>query len=236
MTNQATPYPLGRHEEFDERSREFNVRAIIAPGSKYRSYSWSDPLHLNQRQEPACVGFSWAEELGGRPVVVPNVDDLLGLDIYAKAHAIDGIPGDHEGTSVLAGAKIVQQMGHLDEYRWAFNTQDLFLAIGYKGPAVIGIPWMEQMFYPDAKGFVHPTGNIVGGHALSVPKVKISTVGLSMPGQPVSALLNPDLSYAGIHNHWTANWGIDGNAFISFKDLDQLLHTGGDACIPVKRR
>lgn len=241
MTNQANPFPLGRHQEFDERSRLFNVAAIFEVAYKPRSYTWARGPQLNQTSYPACVGFSFAEELQDKPVVVPGINNTLGLAIYNEAHAIDGIPGPHDGTSVLAGAKAVQARGHLDEYRWAFNVDDLFIAVGYKGPAIIGIPWFDDMWYPDSSGFIrHGNGNNVGGHALSVRGTKAFFITSSGPASTVTQnVLDHSRSWFRVTNHWVmgnAAWGIGGECFFTVEQLDALLHMGGDACIPVKRR
>lgn len=223
MTNDtgSRDFGLGRVPEFDERSREFPVRALLAAELAPRSYTWRCEATLDQGQEGTCVGFAWSHEITARPSKWP-VNNFLGRLIYREATQIDPWPENDApdynfGTSVLAGVKTAQQLGWYSEYRWAFSLNDLILAIGYKGPAVLGIPWYESMFDPDAKGVLEVTGSPVGGHA-------IVANGVSIPRRLVR-----------LHNSWSANWGINGEAFISFENLDKLLHEGGEACIPVLR-
>ena len=208
---------LDRLEEFDDRSRGFPIRTLVAERPR-RSYTWSVNVFLDQGREGACVGFAWAHDAAARPKVVPLVDDLDALDIYNRARQLDRWPGEaYEGTSVIAGAKAMQERGWLKEYRWAFSEDDLALAVGYKGPAVLGIPWYEGMFSPDEQGFLRPTGAVAGGHA-------ILFIGYSVKHDRYL-----------VHNSWGQGWGARGRAYIHREDVQKLLRENGEACIPVFR-
>jgi hypothetical protein len=242
MTNQTpdAPFTLGRHAIFDEKSRNFNIAEVIKSLAP-RSYTWTGAPHLNQSRYPACVGFSWAEELADRPIPVKGVDNSLGLALYNEAQALDGMAMPHDGTSVLAGAKAVQNRGHLDEYRWAFNVDDLFVAVGHQGPAVIGIPWFNGMFTPDVNGFVHQSGALAGGHALSLPGTHAVMISSSGPVNTVTQkVLDHSKSWFRARNHWVNGdgslWGIAGDCFFTVEELGALLAQLGDACIPMHRR
>lgn len=208
---------LDRRIQFDERSREYPIRELIQEAAKPRSYTWRVGVWLDQGREGACVGFAWAHELAARPSV-RVVHSSTALVIYREAQKVDEWPGEsYSGTSVLAGAKVVAAQGLIPEYRWAFGLEDLILAVGYKGPAVIGVNWYEGMFAPDAKGFLHVEGRKMGGHA-------ILCHGVSISGR-----------YFKVHNSWGRGWGHNGEARISFDDMERLLREQGEACIPVKR-
>lgn len=212
-------FGLGRLEQFDERSLNFPVMALIstAQATAPRSYTWSCLPYLNQGNVGACVGFSWTHELAARPTVL-GVTQEQAFDVYRSAQKIDEWPGEaYEGTSVLAGAKILKERGFLDEYRWAFSVNDLILAVGYKGPAVLGIPWYDGMFTPDSQGIIRPTGPVAGGHAILCNGVSLKN------------------KLFRLHNSWGAWWGKSGDAFINFDDMAKLLSERGEACIPVKR-
>lgn len=220
---------LGRLPHFDERSRAYPVMATLVAPAPPRSYTWSVPAPtLDQGPDGSCVGHAWAHELLARPAAATGVDHTFALErIYWEAQRIDpwdggAYPGGspfYEGTSVLAGAKVVQGLGAMAEYRWAFSIDELALAIGYKGPAVLGIPWYESMFDPDPDGRVHVAGDVAGGHA-------ILCRGVSMR-----------LQLFRLRNSWGI-WGLNGSGdcLISFDDLDRLLHEGGEACVPMGRR
>jgi hypothetical protein len=203
---------------FDERSRNYPIRKVVS--KKPRSYTWSVGVWLDQGSEGACVGFSWAQELAARPVVCRDLTDSFARNrIYLEAQKIDEWPGeDYEGTSVLAGAKIVANLGAMAEYRWAFGLEDLRLAVGHAGPAVLGINWYDGMFDTGPDGFIRPTGALAGGHAICCFGV------------------NQKERYFKLHNSWGRSWGRDGVALVTFDDMERLLEEQGEACVPVKRK
>jgi hypothetical protein len=91
------------------------------------------------------------------------------------------------------------------------------MAVGWKGPCVLGINWLEGMEEVDKRGFIHATGHALGGHA-------ILCNGISVKGQ-----------YYRLHNSWGPKWGFGGECFISWDDMKNLLKDEGEACIPVRR-
>jgi hypothetical protein len=218
---------FGRLIQFDDRSRNFPIRAQLTPlqATTPRSYTWRNPIRLDQGSLGSCVGNAWAHELAAKPFPIPGVDERFAVDVYNQAQVIDGFDDTppEEGTSVLAGAKIISKMGFLLEYRWAFGLDDLILAVGWKGPAVIGVPWYDAMMSTDKRGYVHATGGIVGGHAILCNRVNIRD------------------KFFGLSNSWGSwwgvkdSWGLGGACRISFADVDKLLHEQGEACIPVLR-
>jgi hypothetical protein len=207
---------LGRRVEFDERSRAFAIAPLLA-AKPPRSYTWGCHVRLDQGDVGACVGFAWAAELAARPVITPGMTNASGLLFYRGAQAIDGFDDAQEGTSVLAGAKVVRTAGHIPQFRWGFGLGDTILAIGRGGPGVFGLNWYRGMSYPDENGVIHPTGPLDGGHA-------ILGVGVSLTRQLVR-----------LHNSWGASWGRGGDCYISFDDLDRLLHEDGEFCVPLSR-
>lgn len=208
---------LDRIPHFDERSRNYPVRALVG-ATKPVAKVWPCTTWLNQGQEGACVGYSWAHELAAEPHPV-KVRDQTAKTLYRAAQKLDEFPGeDYEGSSVLGGAKAVKGYALLTEYRWAFGLNDLVLAVGYQGPAVLGVNWYSRMFDTDSHGFVKVGGTLAGGHAILCLGVL------------------PKDEYFVLHNSWGREWGQNGEARISFKDMNRLLREQGEACLPVKRR
>lgn len=211
---------LDRLPEKDPKSRAFPIRTLVADVQP-RSMSWAVPVVLDQGREGACVGFSWSHELAGRPVQVKNITNDTALALYRQAQVLDDYPGeDYSGSSVLGGAKAVEQQGHLKEYRWAFGLDDLILALGYHGPAVLGIDWYGSMYEPtyrDGDYWINVEGEKVGGHAILANGVSIRRRAIKL------------------HNSWGYDWGDRGEAWVSWDDMRRLLGDGGEACIPVRR-
>lgn len=235
---QPTDSRLGRVPNFDIRSRAFPVRAIrsvLAPTTP-RSYTWNCSIVLDQGSIGSCVGNGVAHELTAKPVAILGVTETDALSIYHEAQQIDPWPGDsYEGTDVLSGVKVATRRGFYKEYRWAFGIEDLVMAVGYHGPAILGINWTNDMFRPDAAGFIHPSGGVAGGHCILNNGQKIVRAGLSLPSRPTLATLDSKKSFSRLHNSWSRSWGINGECFISFEDLSSLLQENGEACVPVIR-
>jgi len=211
--------------QFDERSRKYPIRAAVKT-KKERSYTWRCKIHLNQGAEGACVGFGIAHELAARPSEVKSLTNKFAREkIYWEAQKIDPWPGGaypgarpgYEGTSVLAGVKVAQKLGYFDSYYWGFSLNDLALGVGYRGPAVLGISWMEGMYDTDKKGFIHVTGSVAGGHCILCRGINVKK------------------NYFLLRNSWGKNWGIDGDCKVSFLDMEKLLKDNGEAVFFEKR-
>jgi len=203
---------------FDERSRGYAISNSNAMRKPKRSYTWRCVPRLDQGQEGACVGFGWAHELAARPVEVPVTATTAQL-LYSSAKQMDEWDGEsYEGTSVLAGAKATKALGHITEYRWAFTLEEVLRALSWDGPIVIGVNWYEGMEEPDARGFIKPTGETVGGHCTLLNGINILT------------------NTVRLHNSWGPSWGKNGEAFLTFEDLGKLLDNDGEACLPIGRK
>ncbi len=203
---------------FDERSRNFPVRSLVLK-KKRKTMMWPCNLWLDQGQEGACTGFSVSHEAAAEPVAVPNITNETAREIYKRAKQLDDFPGeDYEGSTVLGAMKAATEKGWYEEYRWAFGEDDLAYAVGYFGPAVLGIPWYEGMCTPDKDGLIKVSGNLAGGHAILCN------------GYDATKKLYR------LHNSWGREWGVDGECFISEKDMKRLLREQGEACIPVRRK
>lgn len=165
-----------------------------------------------------CAGFAVSHEAASTPAVVPGITNAVARQIYKQAQKLDECPGqDYDGTSVLAAMKAGKARGWWAGYRWAFGERDLAFALGYLGPAVLGVNWYAGMEKPDVAGQIHATGEIMGGHAI-----------LCIGYDAAKKLYR-------LHNSWGKDWGIDGDCFISSSDMVKLLSENGEAAIPMKR-
>jgi hypothetical protein len=210
---------LDRIPQFDERSRQFPIRSLIGD-VLLKPKRWTCLPRIDQGQEGSCVGHGWAHELAAEPVRVPGVTHATALAIYHRAQQLDEWPGEaYEGTSVLAGAKAVQEQGHMAEFRWAFGVEDVLATLSAHGPVVIGVDWHEGCMRTDAHGYITPTGSIVGGHCTLLRGI------LRERGQWVCIG----------RNSWGRDWGAGGDFKITATDLAQLLDNAGEACVPVVR-
>jgi hypothetical protein len=242
---------LDRLIQFDERSRNFPIRAQVV-GKKPRSYIWriQTPFLINQGEEGACAGFALTNELQARPSEVSLGDEAASNRfaverIYHEAQKVDPWPGGaysgaspvYHGTSVLAVIKIAHGMGYFGEYRWSFGLRGLVLGIGYNGPAIIGIPWYDTNYTPDEKGYITPVGNKVGGHALLMRGVKLVwRKGFSWDVHGWDAI-DLDASYVILRNSWGV-WGYkgSGDCFVTLRIIGPWLDNDGEAAFILDRR
>jgi len=216
---------------FDPKSRKYPVRRLLSSRKQRQDRLWYVPTILDQGSEGACVGFGWTAEALNAPyrVMLEKVRANIPLDnhefalhVYREAQFIDEWAGEsYEGTSVLAGAKVMQRYNLIKQYRWAFDVDDVIDSIVQKGPVVLGVPWYRGM-YKAPNGVLKISGAKVGGHCITAVGYKDSSE--KMGGEPSIIL----------QNSWGYGWGIRGLAEISIPDLERLLKNG-EACVPVVR-
>lgn len=164
------------------------------------------------------MGFGWTHELLAKPDRVEGIDPH---EVYHRAQQIDEWPGEsYSGTSVLAGAKAVQELGHLIEYRWAFTVDDVLSTLSVHGPVVIGVNWHQGMFSVDSNGFISPTGDVLGGHCVCLRGLRRYRGRWIVIGR----------------NSWGFNWGRKGDFRMYADDLGTLMDNQGDVCVPVVRK
>lgn len=228
----------------DERSRQYPMRALLPPAnvsvSFRRQIVWNPGEILDQGNEGACVGFGWTQEALMSPVRVPVNHMLKRLfiggngnsvahTIYREAKGQDDWPGDdYEGTSVLAGAKVMSSLYYLREYRWCFDIIDVIQTLIHHGPVVLGIEWHESMYKPDLYGELTVSGPVVGGHCIVASGYHPQKIVHPSSAQPARPMIQ-------LTNSWGSDWGHGGQAWIEVPALRSLLEANGEACVPVHR-
>lgn len=213
---------LGRRWTPDWNDLKFLVRYILPRTSTIDVRYWDDDYWWgNQGETSECVGYSLAHWLEDAPVVHDREEPPVVQPhyIYTNAQFEDEFPGeDYDGTSVRAGAKILQRLGFIKEYRWAMTAQEIAVAVLEVGPVVFGSLWTEDMFEPDYEYVVRPTGSVVGGHAYLLNGYDART------------------GFFRIKNSWGKEWGKDGHAYIHINDVERLLAEDGEACLALEQR
>lgn len=226
---------LGRVVNHDPRSKNYPVqpRRMLRPRS--RKHEIRKPA-LNQKDIGSCVGHTCAQWLNttvaslnrkrgfmpGRPA---NRSKYLTDDdartLYAAATRHDefwGIyPPDDFGSSGLGGAKAMKQYGFITEYRHVFDFETL-LSVVIETPVMVGINWYSGMYDPNSRGIIRPTGSLCGGHEILIRGVDFMD------------------KFFRLRNHWSPEWGIKGDCYISFDDMQRLLKEEGDVTVPILSR
>jgi len=219
-------YSLGRRYAPDERDTAYPFKLAQPPLPPrlplFKFWQRGTPV-LDQGQTPQCVAYAWKQWLMSSPIRQGQKQDPAG--IYAQAQQEDEWPGeDYEGTSVRAGAKVLQQRGFIANYLWAHSIDEIRDWIIAKSPVVLGTNWYSEMFNgywgeDRLSGFwVQPQGALVGGHAYLA-------LGYSFNRRAFRCL-----------NSWGMNWGQRGKFWIAEEHLAELLQQNGEACVAVEER
>lgn len=222
------PLGLGRVPAPDNRDRAFPMSTVVAeagedPGTTWRYWNpsawWGD-----QGRTPHCVAYSWIHFVEDGPITRPSTphggDDPIvdPRTLYDECQRNDTWPGeDYDGTSVRAGAKVLQRRGFIGEYRWAWDAGTVVDALLRVGPVVVGSWWYRDMFYPDEEGNLSVSGERAGGHAYVLNGV------------------NTERGIVRVKNSWGRGWGKDGYGYLRIEDLDRLLSEQGEACLATER-
>jgi len=210
-------YGLGRLEAPDVRDSDYPMAAVV-PATSARLYRyWNDNQWWgDQGSRPWCVAYAWLHWAEDGPVTHKEVAPPLytPASVYNTAQRIDEWPGEnYDGTSVRAGAKVLQQNGIISGYYWAQNVTQIATAILEKGPVVVGTKWYQGMSRPSTGNILHPVGDLLGGHAYVLNGVSMAKKMFRMK------------------NSWGRDWGRKGRAWLPFDAMSLLLNDGGEACL-----
>lgn len=226
---------LGRHVNHDPRSRNYEnkPKKLVRPRSRMHEIRANA---LNQADLGSCVGHTAAQwlnctltaknrrrglmpgrrmSLGFKPASYLNDEDARTLySAASKADEFDGAwPPTDTGSSGLGGAKALQKYGFIENYYHVFDFETLVATI-VEQPAMLGVNWYQGMFDPDKKGVIRPTGSAMGGHEILIRGVDFTNQRFRL------------------RNQWSPEWGIKGDCFISFTDMQRLLKEQGDVTVP----
>ena len=216
---------LDRRQHFDEKSRDYPIRALFTPQPAVRRKRIWTPLStpLDQGQEGECVAFSWLSELAATPWRHP-ADNAAARALFQRIRACDRAMGNHweQGASILAGAKVCRAEGAIREYRWCFGIDDVIETILRRGPVILGVEWYESMYDTDPGGLVRIGGPKAGEHAIMANGF--------WPDHPRFG------DVAVWTNTWGPGYGLNGMGLIPVGKLDWLLQRGGEGCSPIDAR
>lgn len=219
FSSSTTSHGFGRLFASDARDQNYLIaNSPLYSTSTLRVRYWDDEQWWgDQGPTSECVAYAWVHWLedgpfyqapAPHPIVQPN-------PIYRAAQRIDEWPGEnYNGTSVRAGAKVLQQQGFIRNYFWTRDVNVLANTILNTGPVVAGTWWSQGMMQPNrTTGLVRFTGRILGGHAYVINGVDMNR------------------RLFRIKNSWGRHWGLQGRAFISFDDMSRLMRMQGEICL-----
>jgi hypothetical protein len=239
---------LDRIVQFDHRSRLFGASDVVPVDAPLKTRVHLSRIWLDQGREGACVSFSWHTCMATSPKsVLTRIDNASAKQRYYIMQQDDDWPGGeypgaspvYSGTSVLAGAKLMQSLGFFPEYRWAFGIDELLAVLSHEGPAVLGIPWFDSMMDTDSNGMltVEPD-NGGAGHAICARAIHVPHGGYVETTAAYSKRrirIKTSEPLVRFRNTWWRDWGLDGECFVRASDLDtKLLTRQGESCVPMR--
>ena len=220
---EPTPQLLGRIAKPDNRDRRFSIRPLLSrkPLDRQWRYHWANGWWGDQGFSPKCVAYSWLHWTADGPITHSGIKSpvLKPKYLYDQCQLNDEWEGtDYDGTTVRAGAKVMQKKGYIQEYRWAWDAETITRTIIEIAPVVVGTLWTWDMFFPDENNMISCTGEIVGGHAYILNGVNLNR------------------GVVRLKNSWGREWGNNGHVFMKIEDLDKLMKNFGEACLAIPRR
>lgn len=219
----SVPGGLGRLPKADPR--DFPValagmpaaEPVLATAPRYRYWSTTRRLPLNQGETPMCVGYSARGLLYASPVLNPGgpAPDV----IYRNAQLLDEIPGEaYDGTTARGAMRFLQSIGLVSAYVWPRTVAEMMAWILTRGPVLLGCDWYESFDRPGSDHVLRiaPGAGVRGGHEIMVNGG------------------NLDTGRARIMNSWGLGWADHGRAWLPFEVLEELLAGGADICAPTE--
>lgn len=208
-------YSLGRNVKHDPRSRHYPAK--VADTRRPVSWQHFGPV-LNQGKLGSCTGNALAQALNTGPLHQDGARLLVESDavrIYSRATQLDDAPGEYPptdtGSNGLSVCRAAQEFGLIKSYAHAFTVDHALGALQLQ-PFLFGTHWYRDMFTPDADGFVHPGGELAGGHEICC----VADSG----------------SYLELLNSWGDEWGVEGRFRLTYADFEALMNDQGDVTVP----
>lgn len=211
---------------FDEKSLGYKIGVMQAKAGitvrTPRNKSWTRHAWLDQGQEGACTGFSFAQLLACTPKPASGITNADGEYWYQEAKKHDEYPGEnYDGSSVLGTMTAGTVDNKLSAYWWATTLEEIDTGLSYYGPMQFGVPWMTGMMTPDAEGWLNSRGQVEGGHAICV------AARLVLPSGKVRYRID---------NSWGKDWGINGSAYVDADVMRFWLGQQSEFALPRKAK
>lgn len=160
----------------------------------------------------------------GLDVSGPVPAEKFAIALYSDATKADDDQGEQWpptdcGSSGLGIATVLKRRGIIASYVHATNADD-FASLLQLGAVLMGMPWYNAFFTPDADGFIDSnpgwsTSGIAGGHEVCV--VALVTVAQNAQGYVV-----PEKTVIKVRNSWTKTWGDGGFFYMRLSTYNAL--------------
>lgn len=214
------PHQLGRHVNHDPHNANFHA-LTRPPARRHPSYAgrvWPSREVFDQGDSPRCTTEAAIGLLRTGPFSI-DFTEKADYDQPAERQAAylawqrydPWYPAPHDGSTSDAPFRGLRDAGVIPGWHWLFGEPQAREWVTWYSPLVVGTKWKMGMFYPDAKGYLNVTGDVVGGHEYLIVQYSKARDAYR------------------IVNSWGRGWGQNGRAWIRAVDLAALLADDGDA-------
>ncbi|HXI15474.1 MAG TPA: hypothetical protein VNM48_03810 [Chloroflexota bacterium] len=218
---------LGRIHAPDPRDARYSLRSLLAarpPMPRLPFRIWLPCAPIDQEDVSSCVEHGFTHRYLGHPIQRRrSALPWRQHEYYRACQTRDEWEGEsYEGTSLRAGARYGQELGLIESYWWVTSLDDMLDYVlappserkdgAFGGTLIMGTHWAEGMCLPDANGFIHYSGRVLGGHCYLI-------YGASLKRRA--------FRYQNSHRRNMRGW-------ISFADAERLLADQGEAMAVVE--
>jgi hypothetical protein len=140
----------------------------------------------------------------------PVACERFAICLYHEETVADELPGewppDDQGSSGLGIARALKARGLIGSYVHA-TTADALASLLQTGPVLLGVPWFQAWFTPDADGYIDSgkwaNSAFAGGH-------EVLAIGLDEVAQDAHGHVIPEKTVIRLRNSWSTAWGLEG--------------------------
>ena len=161
----------------------------------------------------AAVGLDYSSAVASEEWAIGLYAQATGLD-----QASGTFPPDDSGSSGLGIAKALKQRGIVGSYTHA-TTATAIASLLQRGPVLLGVPWFQSWFDPDASGFIDHGGwessGVAGGHEICV-------YGLEQVTCDHAGRVEPESTVIRFRNSWGGSWGDGGDGLMTLTTYQRL--------------
>ena len=215
---------MRRHVVHDSRSLDYRTGSKAKPPTKASDHK----CHVapwDQGQIGDCTASAGLGLMITEPFWTPTTHLYTEVDcvrFYGMETRLDDsvIPGQYPpqdtGSCGLYMCKTLRKLGLITGYQTATGLNAVLNTLVDR-PVALGTVWMDSMEQPDYHGVIKisPQAQQVGGHEYEAV------------GQ------DPERRLVKIRQSWGEEWGDHGYGYMSWDDLDRLLHLQGDCYTPL---
>jgi hypothetical protein len=177
----------------------------------FRNYQLGEVT--DQGPNGTCVDYCLRSLLAAEPI---SQNPCKPLEIYKAARKLGKTPDDVEGSQLNYAVDYLISKNIVKKDYWTNDADQVALYLNTISPIVMTIPWYERMNKTEKDGRILCNGNPIGFHAI---------LGFRYDGLKDRIWLR---------NSWGKDFGINGNGYVTMKDLAKLMNKGGLACALVE--